>query len=110
MLGSTEDGPQAPQGAPVTVFRAFRFLPLAFITQAVSEPLTGLIEGQPQESKIARGQVRARLGTGAKFFEENGDNECPCVVIGGVTFWIVRDVKDSVFQDPRVISHPTQMI
>src|ERR1700756_513975 len=36
--GSAENSSQSPQGSPVTIFRALPLLPLALVTQTVSEP------------------------------------------------------------------------
>src|ERR1700737_222311 len=44
VLGSPKHGSQSPYGSAMTVFRAFRLLPLAFIAQAVSEPFRCWIE------------------------------------------------------------------
>src|SRR5260370_36061329 len=79
--------------------------------QTVLNPLPCLIEGKPQESQIARSEVK-RVGrsTATKLCEQNCDNERPRVVIGGVTFWVVRDVEDGVFQDSRILTHPVEVI
>src|SRR5208282_916833 len=60
--GSAENGSQPPQGPPMTVFRANRLLPLAFVAQTISEPFGGGIESVPQEGQIPRGQVGRACG------------------------------------------------
>src|SRR6266478_2050107 len=80
--GSSEDGAQAPQGATVAVFGPLRLLPQPFIAQAVSEAPGCRIESQPEEGKIARGEVeRAFRGAASKFFQEDRDDESAGVVI-----------------------------
>jgi hypothetical protein len=66
----------------VAVLRAYRLLPLALIAEAISEAFISLIEGQPQKSQIARGEVeRSSWSVAPKFFEQDCDNERASVVI-----------------------------
>src|SRR5258708_12297292 len=49
VLGSAENSPQAPQGAPVPISRAPPLLGFPFVTHTLSEPFSGGTERKPQE-------------------------------------------------------------
>src|SRR5437588_24343 len=84
----------------MTVFRAFRFLPLAFITEAVSKSLRYRIECQPQKSQVTSGEVR-RTGrnTASQFFQQNRDDERASIVVPRIE---VRTFPHGVARGPIV--------
>src|ERR1700689_695348 len=47
VLGLTQYGSQSPECSAMTVFRAFRLLPLPIVAQTISESLRRLIESKP---------------------------------------------------------------
>src|SRR2546427_11216710 len=95
----------------MTVFRAFRFLPLAFIAETVSKSLGYRVECQPQKSQITSGEVR-RTGrnTASQFFQQNRDDEGARIVVRRISFRIVWHGEYGVLYDSSVVSHPPQMI
>src|SRR6266404_3260211 len=95
----------------MTVFRAFPFLPLAFIAEAVSKSLSYRVECQPQKSQITSGEVR-RTGwnTVSQFFQQNRDDERARIVVRRISFRIVWYGEYRVLYDSSVVSHPLQMI
>jgi len=69
------------------------------------------IECQPQKCEIAGGEIEGDGWSDAgKFFKENGDDQRARVVIGGVTFRIIRNDEDGVLDDSRVVRHAMQVI
>src|SRR6267378_1366795 len=95
----------------MTVFRTFRFLPLAFIAEAVSKSLGCWVECQPQKGQLTGGEVR-RTGwnTASQFFEENRDDERASIVVRRITFRIVWHGEYCVLYDSGEVSHTLQMI
>src|SRR5260370_2658399 len=95
----------------MTVFRAFRFLPLAFIAEAVSESLGYRVKCQPQKSQITSGEVR-RTGwnTASQFFQQNRDDERASFVVRRISFRIVWHGEYHVLYDSSVVRHPQQII
>src|SRR5437764_6102016 len=95
----------------MTVFRAFPFLPLAFIAEAVSKSLGDRIKCQPQKSQVTSGEVR-RTGwnTASQFFQQNRDDERARVVVRRISFRIVWHGEHCMLYDSSVVSHPPQMI
>src|ERR1700730_2586897 len=111
VLGSAQNSPQSPQRSPVTVFRPPWLLPLAFVTQAVSEPFTGGIKCKPQEGQIPRGKIdRVCWCAGSELLEKNGHDQGASVVIRRVTFRIVRNHENRMLDDSRLVCHPIQVI
>src|SRR2546429_4040008 len=95
----------------MTIFRAFRFLPLALIAEAVSKSLGYRIECHPQKSQVTSRKVR-RTGwnTASQFFQENRDDERASIVVRRISFRIVWHGEYCVLYDSSVVSHPLQMI
>src|SRR5438105_11207539 len=95
----------------MAVFRAFRFLPLAFIAEAVPKSLGRRVKCQPQKSQITSGEVR-RTGwnTASQFFQQNHDDERASIVVRRISFRIVWHGEYRVLYDSSVVSHPLQMI
>src|SRR2546429_7102482 len=95
----------------MTVFRTFRFLPLAFIAETVSKSLGYRVECQPQKSQVTSGEVR-RTGqnTASQFFQQNRDDERARIVVRRISFRIVWHGEYGVLYDSSVVSHPPQMI
>src|SRR5882762_4790453 len=95
----------------MTVFRAFRFLPLAFIAEAVSKSLGCWIECQPQKSQVTSGEVRrSGWNTASQFFQQDRDDERSSIVVRRISFRIVWHAEYCVLYDSSVVSHPLQMI
>src|SRR5881392_2664638 len=95
----------------MTVFRAFRFLPLAFIAEALSKSFGYRVECQPQKSQITSGEVR-RTGrnTASQFFQQNRDDERARIVVRRISFRIVWHGEYGVLYDYSVVSNPPQII
>src|SRR5438445_13316874 len=95
----------------MTVFRAFPFLPLAFIAEAVSKSLGYRVECQPQESQITSGEVR-RTGwnTASQFFQKNRDDERARIVVRGISFRVVWHGEYCVLYASSVFSHSLQLL
>src|SRR5260370_7940455 len=93
------------------VSRAYPYLPLAFIAEAVSKSLSYRVECQPQKSQITSGEVR-RTGwnTASQFFQKNRDDERASIVVRRISFRIVWHGEYCVLYDSSVVSHPLQMI
>src|SRR5205823_13828792 len=73
----------------MAVFRAFRFLPLAFIAEAVPKSLGRRVKCQPQKSQITSGEVRLiGWNTASQFFRQNRDDERARIVLCGTPFWM----------------------
>src|SRR2546429_6613815 len=60
----------------MTVFRTLRFLPLAFIAEAVSKSLGYGVKCQPQKSQVTSGEVqRTCWNTASQFFQQDHRSE-----------------------------------
>src|SRR6266478_5002657 len=94
----------------MTVFRAFPFLPLAFIAEAVSKSLSYRVECQPQKSQITSGEVR-RTGwnTASQFFQQNRDDERASIVVRRISFRIVWHGEYCVLYHSSMVSHLQRM-
>src|SRR5438046_10756157 len=95
----------------MAVFRAFRFLPLAFIAEAVPKSLGRQFKGQPQKSQITIGEVRrTSWNTASQFFQQNRDDERARIVVRRISFRIVWHGEYCVLCNSSLVSHPLQMI
>src|SRR5260370_32278265 len=95
----------------MTVFGAFRFLPLAFIAEAGSKSLGYRIKCQPQKGQVTSGEVRrTRWNTASQFFEQNRDDERARIVVRRISFRIVWHGEYCMLYDSGEVSHPLQMI
>src|SRR5229473_1588619 len=111
VFGSAENGPQSPKSPPVAVFRALRLLPVAFVTQTVSEPFRGGVKSKPEECQIPGGQEggafwRAR----SEGVQKNRDDQGAGVIVRRVAFGIVRNRENGVLDQSRRVGHAKQMI
>src|SRR5258708_36551440 len=95
----------------MTVFRAFPFLPLAFIAEAVSKSLSYRVECQPQKSQITSGEVR-RTGwnTASQFFQQNRDDERARIVVRRISFRIVWYGEYPVVYHSSGVVHRLQVV
>src|SRR5437762_13655880 len=95
----------------MTVFRTFRFLPLAFIAEAVSKYLGYGVKWQPQNSQVTSREVQPTCwNTASQFFQQDRDDERASSVVRRISFRIVWHGEYGVLYDSSVVSHPPQMI
>src|SRR5437879_13433247 len=94
----------------MTVFRTLRFLPLAFIAEAVSKSLGYGVKCQPQKSQVTSGEVqRTCWNTASQFFQQDRDDERASIVVRRISFRIVWHGVYCVRYDSGVVSHPPRM-
>src|ERR1019366_91556 len=100
-----------PQRPAMAVFRSLGLVPGAPITQEISEAAVYRIKGMSQESQIPRSQAGNCQWLGLfELIEENGENQRPRVVVGGVSLGVVGHRKGGVLQHSGIVSQAMQVI
>src|SRR5579883_924404 len=94
----------------MTIFGSTR-LPGPLIAQQIPEAASRSIEGVPEETQVAGGEVIGglrRRDTG--LFQKRGNDQCARIIVRCVSFLTVRHCEDSVLQHSSVVCHPPEVV